>query len=235
MNFDKLGVINIQGLEATLKWDVLPAQSDHKFYIQPNITLLNSKVISGELVDRQLFSQIKHTTATKQEFVDKVNANPSAYNVYTKNAAGQDVLMTAPIAVSDLDKITKTVYKFGENGITNGRTPYAPLFTYNVTLSYSYKTIGLGISYTHVGDQYAEFANFENESGDGGLGKIKAFQTVDVNFNYDFNIQKSKCTLFIAGKNLADKVFVASRLNRGQSGIMPSGFRQINIGFNILL
>lgn len=233
--FDKLGVINIQGLEATLKWDVLPAQSDHKFYIQPNITLLNSKVISGELVDRQLFSQIKHTTATKQEFVDKVNANPSAYNVYTKNAAGQDVLMTAPIAVSDLDKITKTVYKFGENGITNGRTPYAPLFTYNVTLSYSYKTIGLGISYTHVGDQYAEFANFENESGDGGLGKIKAFQTVDVNFNYDFNIQKSKCTLFIAGKNLADKVFVASRLNRGQSGIMPSGFRQINIGFNILL
>lgn len=233
--FDKLGVINIQGLEATVKWDVLPVNSNHKVYIQPNITLLNSKVISGELVDRQLFTQIKHTTATKQEFVDKVNTNPNAYSVYTKNAAGQDVLLTAPISASDLDNITKTVYKFGDNGIINGRTPYAPLLTYNLTLSYTFKNIGLGLSYTHVGSQYAEFANFENESGDGGLGKIKAFQTVDMNFNYDFNIQKTKCTFFVAGKNLADKVFVGSRLNRGQSGIMPSGFRQINLGFNILL
>ena len=80
-----------------------------------------------------------------------------------------------------------------------------------------------------------EFANFENESGDGGIGKIKAYSTYDFNVDYDFNFHGVRCTLFGAAKNLGDQIFVASRLNRGQSGLMPGGFRQINGGINILL
>lgn len=231
--FDKLGVLNVGGIEAALRYELLPQGGKHKLSIQPNITFLRSRVISGELVDRHLFTQIKHTSATKQEFVDKVNGNPNAYDVFTK-INGIDTKIERAITLEDLNSVTKTVYKFGENGIKNGVTPYAPELAYNVNLFYTYKNLGLGFGYNYVGDQYAEFANFENESGDGGLGKIKAFHTFDTNINYDFAISNIRCTLFATAKNLGNDVFVASRLNRGQSGIMPGGFRQINAGLNLL-
>nr|HMU05261.1 TonB-dependent receptor [Saprospiraceae bacterium] len=206
---------------------------DHKLSIQPNITLLKSNVVSGELVDRHLFTQIKHTAATKKEFVDKVNRNPAGYEVFVKQN-GVDVKLDRLVTIDDLDNVSKTVYKFGENGIKDGVTPYAPEIAYNVNVYYTYKKFGIGFGYNFVGDQYGEFANFENESGDGGLGKINSFHTFDANVNYDFEIKDIRCTLFMAAKNLGDDVFVASRLNRGQSGIMSSGFRQINAGLNLV-
>jgi Fe(3+) dicitrate transport protein len=231
--FDKLAVLNIGGFEAALRYEILPLGGDHKLSIQPNITILKSKVISGELVDRHLFTQIKHTAATKQEFVDKVNGNPAGYDVFIKQN-GVDVKLDRAITVDDLNSVSKTVYKFGDEGIKDGVTPYAPEIAYNVNVYYTYKNFGIGFGYNYVGEQYGEFAKFENESGDGGIGKIKAFSTIDANINYDFDLKNIRCTLFVAAKNLGDDVFVASRLNRGQSGIMSGGFRQINTGLNLL-
>jgi outer membrane receptor for Fe3+-dicitrate len=91
-----------------------------------------------------------------------------------------------------------------------------------------------GFGYNQTGDQYAEFANFENESGDGGIGKIRAFRTFDANVSYDFNLGNTRCSIFVSAKNLGNDVFVASRLNRGQSGIMAGGFRQVNAGLNLV-
>jgi Fe(3+) dicitrate transport protein len=231
--FDKLAVLNVGGFEAALRYEILPLGGNHKLSIQPNITLLRSNVVSGELVDRHLFTQIKHTSATKQEFVDKVNGNPAGYEVFVKQN-GVDVKLDRIITIDDLDNVSKTVYKFGKNGIKDGVTPYAPEIAYNVNVYYTYKKFGIGFGYNFVGDQYGEFANFENESGDGGLGKIKSFHTFDANINYDFDVKGIRCTLFAAAKNLGDDVFVSSRLNRGQSGIMPGGFRQINAGLNLM-
>lgn len=231
--FDKLAVLNVGGFEAALRYEILPLGGNHKLSIQPNITLLKTNVASGELVDRHLFTQIKHTAATKQEFVDKVNSNPSGYDVFVKQN-GVDVKLDRAITIEDLDNVSKTVYKFGDNGIKDGVTPYAPEIAYNVNLYYTYKKFGIGFGYNFVGDQYGEFANFENESGDGGLGKIKSFHTFDANVNYDFMIKDIRASLFLAAKNLGDDVFVASRLNRGQSGIMSGGFRQINAGLNFV-
>lgn len=87
-----------------------------------------------------------------------------------------------------------------------------------------------GLAYNFVGDQYAEFANFENVSGDGGIGKIKAFSTYDINAGIDFYFKNVKCQWHLNGKNLGNNIVTGSRLNRGQSGIMPIGFRQINSG-----
>lgn len=233
--FDKLGVINIQGLEAAFQWDVTSKNKKHKLSFQPNITILASKVISGELVDRHLFTQIKHTNATKNEFVAKVNSNPTAYKVYILNSSGAEQQLKAPIRVEDLDRITKTVYIFGEQGIKEGKNPYAPPIVVNFNVQYSYQNFAIGMVYNRVADQYAEFANFENQSGDGGLGKIKSFHTIDLNLNYDFSVRGVRCTFFAVSKNIGNQIFIASRLNRGQSGLMPGGFRQVNIGLNVLI
>lgn len=231
--FDKLAEINIQGIEAALRWELLPNNTKHSLNIQPNITYLQSKVISGELHDRHLFTQVKHTAATRAEFVEKVNTNPDAYSVYV-NIGGNETLLDRPISVDDLSSITKTVYKFGEGKIENGKSPHTPELAFNINAFYAYKTFTFGIGYNYVGDQYAEFANFENESGDGSIGKIKSFNTFDINLSYDFKINNIRCTFFAVAKNLGDNVFVSSRLSRGQSGIMTGGWRQMNAGLNLI-
>lgn len=231
--FDKLAEINIRGFEAALQWELLPHQKDHSLRIQPNVSVLKSSVLSGELHDRHLFTQIRHTTATKEEFVRKVNNNPGGYDIYIQDQ-GQTVLLDRPVTVDDLSSVVKTVYKFGKGGIEDGESPYSPNLTYSVNIQYSWKQFAFGLGYHYVGAQFAEFARFENESGDGGIGKIPVYQTFDLNASYDVNYRGMRTSFFVAGKNLGDHIFVASRLNRGQSGIMPGGFRQITGGVNVI-
>jgi Fe(3+) dicitrate transport protein len=229
--FEKLGKINIQGLETALRINMLPKNTSHQLSLMANITLLRSRVMSGRLVDRHLFTLVKHTNNTKEEFVTKVNLLPQGYTVYATDNNGNEVVLPAPISVSDLDHITKTEYHFGKDGIRDGVSPYSPEFSYNLTANYQFKKFHAGVTLNYVSDQYAEFANFENESGDGGIGKIPAFHTFDINLMYEMPLSdKIKGSFFLSGKNLGNQIFVASRLNRGQSGIMPGGFRQINAG-----
>lgn len=229
--FDKLGEINIQGVEAALRFELMPNSKTQSLSIQPNITFLRSKVLSGEMQDRHLFTQVRHTDATKAEFVQKVNGNPNGYSVYLNNSATP---LNRPVTVADLSTVTRTVYKYGEGAIEDGKAPYTPDFAYNVNVTYAYRSLTLGVAYNYVGDQFGEYANFTNESGDGGVGIIKAYHTFDANVSYDFKLGKVRCSAFVAGKNLGDKLFVASRLNRGQSGIMVGGFRQVNSGLTFI-
>lgn len=232
--FDKLGKIRIQGIETALRFECLPSKSDHKISIQPNLTILHTKVISGELVDRHLFSQVKHSHATKEEFINNVNSHPDSYDVFVKDNNGLDIELDRPVTVDDLPLITKTVYRYGEGAIENSRTPYSPPVSLTVNLFYSFKKFTAGFAFNHVGKQYAEFANFENQSADGAVGVIDPFQSMDINLSYDLEVNKVRCSLFLSCKNISDNIYVASRLNRGQSGIVPGGFRQINAGINMI-
>lgn len=85
-----------------------------------------------------------------------------------------------------------------------------------------------------VGAQYTDYLNTNNETGEGAIGKLAAYNTVDANIAYSFEHVKYKLlkglTLFVAGKNLGGEIFEASRLHRVSSGVMPGGFRQINGG-----
>ncbi len=228
--FDKLANIRLRGAELALNIDLMPNNHVHSLSIQPSVTLISSKVKSGELVDRHLFTEIKHTQATKQEMVDKANSNPGGYAFYVKNSEGKEELLDYPINVDQIGNVVKTVYKFGKGGIENGETPNTPKFSYSVNADYGYKKFNFGLTYNYVSNQFSEFANFVNESGEGGLGQVKAFSTIDANLNYDFNLSSVRCSFFVVGKNLTNQVVVGSRLNRGQSGIMPTGWRQINSG-----
>ncbi len=85
--------------------------------------------------------------------------------------------------------------------------------------------------------QYTDYLNFENETAEGAVGKLSGFSTIDVNVSYSFRNAKNKyakgVTIFAAGKNITNEIYMASRLHRLSSGIMPGGFRQINAGIRI--
>ena len=234
--FEELGKINVQGLEVSLNAELFNNGSN-KLNFFGNITLLNSKIVEGKLLDKDLFSQVVHNSATAEEFINKINANREAYDIYSSDGNGGEMLFTNPtLTTADFQNITKSVITFGNEGIKNAEAPYTPKINLNCGFNYDWKKLSVGISGQYVGDQFTEFHNFKNESADGAIGKLSDYFTMDAFLNYNFDIRNStKLNVFINGKNLTNDIYRASRLNRATSGIFPGGFRQVIVGANITI
>nr|WKN35755.1 TonB-dependent receptor [Tunicatimonas sp. TK19036] len=232
--FDELGKVNVQGIEMSLGADLYRSPR-HQLRMNGNLTLLKSTILQGKLLDRDLFSEVIHSTATRQEFIEKVNANRSAYELYTTNGTGNEALITdSKVNDQTLNQITKSVVKFGEDGVSEVDLPYSPDMNVTAGIDYNYQNFSLGLSGNYVGSQFTEFNNFVNESADGSIGRLPAFFTMDAYANYDFSVrEKAHFSVFINGKNLTNQIYRASRLNRATSGIFPGGFRQFILGVNI--
>ncbi|HPF12346.1 MAG TPA: TonB-dependent receptor [Flavobacteriaceae bacterium] len=234
--FQELGKINVQGVElaiGTLLFD----QNEHQIRFFGNLTLLHSKILEGKLLDKDLFSQVVHNGATRTEFLQKVNANRSAYEIYVSDGNGGEELFTDPILTEDaFQNITKSIVQFGGAGLDETKAPYTPSVNLTAGFNYDWNALSLGLSGTYVGEQFTEFNNFERESSDGAIGKLPSYFSMDAFANYDFNMgQKIHCKAFINGKNITNNIYRASRLNRATSGVFPGGFRQIILGINMQL
>ena len=232
--FQELGKINVTGLEVALGVELLD-KNQHQLRLLGNINLMRSKVLTGKLEDKDLFSQVIHSSATQNEYLNTVNANRNAYEVYVSDGVGGETLLTdQTIEPSAFQDITKSVIHFGDQGIVDAEAPYTPRSTTNIGLNYDYKKLSLGLSGNFVSTQFTEFHNFSNESADGAIGKLPAYQTFDAFVNYDFVIGDNvHMNAFINGKNITNEIYRASRLNRATSGIFGGGFRQIIFGVNI--
>ena len=233
--FETLGSVNIRGLELNGSFDFgkLLNSNKHELILGFSCTWMQSKILSGLLKDSDLF-KARHTDATKQELIDKINGERSGYSVYFAN----DSLIERTLTVSDFDNIESIEFGFGEGKIQNNAAPYVPNQIISVNMSYGFEGFNFGVSYSRVGAQYTEYLNFENETAEGAIGKLEAYGILDANIGYTFK-SKSRIidgmNLFVAGKNLLNEIYTASRLHRVSSGIMPGGFRQINAGiiFNL--
>lgn len=234
--FQELGKINVKGLEVALGVELLD-KNQHQLRLLGNINLMRSKVLTGKLEDKDLFSQVIHSSATQNEYLNTVNANRNAYEVYVSDGVGGETLLTdQTIEPSAFQDITKSVIHFGDQGIVDAEAPYTPRSTTNIGLNYDYKKLSLGLSGNFVSTQFTEFHNFSNESADGAIGKLPAYQTFDAFANYDFVIGDNvHMNAFINGKNITNEIYRASRLNRATSGIFGGGFRQVIFGVNITI
>ena len=232
--FEELGKINVQGLEVALGAELFNI-NQHQLRLFGNINVMQSKVLEGRLVDKDLFSQVIHSTATQNEYIDKVNANRSAYEVYVSNGSGGEVLLTdETIDQADFQNITKSVIRFGEDGISDAEAPYTPKWNASIGLNYDFQNLSVGVSGHFVSGQFTEFHNFSNESADGAIGKLPAYHLIDAYVNYNFILgKKLNMTAFVNGKNVTNEIYRASRLNRATSGIFGGGFWQIIAGVNL--
>lgn len=233
--FQTLGSVNIQGIESSVYFNLhqlIPMKS-HLLTLNLSGTWMHGKVLSGMLSDSDLL-KAKHSADTKTELIEKINAERGGYDVYFANTAGGDSLISGTVAVEDFSKIKKLNLRFGENGIAENTIPYLPSMLLNFGVSYTIKGLNLVVNYNYVAKQYTDYLNFENETNEGAIGSLPAFGTLDANLNYSFGSASSRylkgLTLFVAGKNLTNEIYRASRLHRVSSGIMPGGFRQVNAG-----
>ena len=232
--FDELGKINVQGLEVAVGVELFN-KNQHRLRLFGNINIMQSKVLEGKLTDRDLFSQVIHSTATQNEYIDKVNANRNAFDVYVSDGSGGEVLLTdETIGQADFESITKSVIQFGNDGLSDAEAPYTPRWNASIGLNYDYKNLSVGASGHFVSEQFTEFHNFNTESADGAIGKLPAYHSIDAFVNYDFVLAKKlNVTAFLNGKNITNEIYRASRLNRATSGIFGGGFRQIIFGVNM--
>jgi len=195
---------------------------------------MNSRVKSGKLEDKDLFSQVIHGTATQNEYLNKVNANRGTYEIYVDNGSGETLLTDETLNAMQFSNITKSVITFGKDGLSDAEAPYTPKINMSLGINYDWNRLSSGFNVHHVGEQYTEFHNFTNESADGAIGKLPSYSTIDAFVNYDFTIgEQINATVFVNGKNITNNIYRASRLNRATSGVFGGGFRQIIFGVNM--
>ncbi|MCB0853988.1 MAG: TonB-dependent receptor, partial [Bacteroidetes bacterium] len=123
--FQELGKINMQGVEVGVGVELFRSEK-HQLQFHGNATFLKSKILSGKLLDKDLFSQVTHSSATREEFIDKVNSNRKAYEIYTLNGQGEEVLVTSEnLTEGDFANISKSIVTFGDGGAEETKVPYA--------------------------------------------------------------------------------------------------------------
>src|SRR5690606_2318312 len=107
------------------------------------------------LVDKDMFGQIVHNPATRQEFLDNVNTHRQAYDIYKIDHQGNEVIFNeAMLTDNDFDQISKAVVRFGEGYIEDAKAPYTPHVNMSSGLSYDYKKLSAGITGNYVSEQY---------------------------------------------------------------------------------
>lgn len=237
--FESLGKVNINGVELATNFNLheLYKNQKHKITIGLSASLMRGRVLSGRLKDSDLL-KAKHTNATKQELVDKINSEREGYDVYFASSGGQDSLVTRELNSADFSSIKRLDLNFGDGLISKNSIPYLPQSILNASINYIVKAFTIGANYNYVGTQYTDYLNFNNETAEGAIGKLNAFSTIDINASYSFENSKKKylkgLTIFATGKNITNEIYAASRLHRVSSGIMPGGFRQINGGIRFI-
>lgn len=233
--FESLGKVSISGIEMAMQFnfDQLFKSDKHSLTFGVSGSYMKSRIIDGRLRDSDLLKE-KHTDATKQELIDKINAERNGFDVYYTSSTGGDSLVTNNFVLADFSSIKRIDLVFGENGIASNAVPYVPELLFNFNLAYTFKGLTLSGNLNYVSSQYTDYLNMNNETAEGAAGKLDAFKTIDASLSYSFEACKKKCmkglTIFFTGKNLTDEVYKASRLHRVSSGIMPGGFRQLNGG-----
>ncbi len=230
--FEVLGGMRIRGLEWGSDVDLArwAGWEHHGLGLHLSATVLDSRVTAGELFDRDLIGSVLHSTASRDELLDRVNTDPGV-TAYVLDAGGNRVPFPGTVTAADLPALAGIGYAFGEGAITDARVPYTPPASLHARLSWEHRGWSLGLEGHYVAAQYTEFANFEAESADGALGRLPAFFTWDAQAGYRFRDRGGNdWELFCVGKNLGNDVYRSSRLNRATSGIFPGGFRQVHGG-----
>ncbi|MBC8173287.1 MAG: TonB-dependent receptor [Chitinophagales bacterium] len=232
-SFQTLGTVILNGAE--LAFNVNPQKifnADHNLIVGIAATYMHSEITGGSMTDFDLFAgTVFHTDATKAELIEKINANRDAFELYS----GTDLITTEVLTADDFASFTKIKITFGDGFAEGYEVPYVPQYFLNGYVNYSYKNMSVGVNYNYVSEQYTEYLNFENETADGGIGKLPAYGVVDMNIDYHIPVRDKfkSVTVFIAGKNITNNIYKASRLNRATGGIFPAGFRQINAGVSL--
>jgi Fe(3+) dicitrate transport protein len=122
-------------------------------------------------------------------------------------------------------------------GTAGNRQPYAPDHLVTARIGYQQKNFDINLEMVYVGEQFADFANFDSPGDAAGLtingvngaltgqfGKIDA-QTI-FNFATTYTYEPTNTDIFFTVKNLFDDEYIVDRTR----GILPGAPRLFQVG-----
>lgn len=113
--------------------------------------------------------------------------------------------------------------------VSGNITPYSPKHALQLGIQTTFfSNLELRFDYKYVSEQYTDFINTIPESEDGSTGILPSYDFMNLSVRY--LILSLGITTHFMIKNITNKIYRGSRVNRTSSGIFPDGFRQINIG-----
>lgn len=119
--------------------------------------------------------------------------------------------------------------KFTRNTLFGGnRLPYAPENTFSFLLGFRQRQgFGAQLDATYVGSQFSDNNQTVTPSVDGTVGLVPSYILWNLNVDYTVQRERFQFRPYFSVKNLADRVYIASR---APQGIQPGLFRQANVG-----
>ena len=167
------------------------------------------------------------------KLANKISLLPNIHTSYTYlNSKVKDGTVTqAKLFSSNTSKLINI----------NGNTlPYAPEHTIVVGIEKTYfNKISIRLDYKYISFVYSDFLNRVDQHPLGIVGVIPGYGIINLSTNYNIT---SKFNLSLSAKNLADTIYIGSRLHSSpyqpeanlSSGIIPGARRQINIALEYL-
>ena len=119
--------------------------------------------------------------------------------------------------------------------ISGNELPYAPHHTLTAGISSSIdERLSVRFDVHHVSSSYSDFENIRTTNARGDSGPIPAHTTMSCSISWG---PTDRIRLHLSGKNLADAIYIGSRLHSNprqteagaSSGIIPGGRRQVTL------
>ncbi len=110
-----------------------------------------------------------------------------------------------------------------ELSVNGNRLPYAPKQQVTISAGVTHASgLKAQVEGVHVGDQFSDDLNSVTSSADGQRGLVPAFTIWNATLNFD----RGRMSLYISGKNLLDRLYIADR----SRGLIPGPPRLVMAG-----
>ena len=136
----------------------------------------------------------------------------------------------APAVVfTDFRYMYLPVAEFTNNALYGGnRLPYAPKNTFSFLVGVRQpQGFGMQLDSSFVGNQFGDNLNTFAPSFDGTVGKLPGFMLWNLGVDYTYQRERYQIKLYVAIKNLTNKIYISSR---APQGIQLGMFQQVNVG-----
>jgi Fe(3+) dicitrate transport protein len=118
--------------------------------------------------------------------------------------------------------------RFTSSIYAGNRLPYAPRHSANLLVAFrDLNGLNVQVDGTFIGHQFGDNEETVAGSIDGTIGRLPAYGLWNVSADYQVRRGRIHVAPFVAMKNAANRLYIASR---APEGIQPGPFRQINVG-----
>lgn len=230
------GVVNDKVLKPERSWNFeMGVRANHKYY---SLEVSGFYLLIKDLVEVSRGADITNVGLISTRGVE--NAFLAKFDAVNKWLPNLQVIYTFLNTRIHDGTLGTSAVSAGASDVSGNELPYAPHHNVTVALLKDFD-FGLSLRFDvqYVAQSFSDIENLTYTFNRGDTGPIPAHTLINASASYRF---RKIFEVFISGKNLADNIYIGSRLHSApnardasaSSGILVGARRQINVGFRYM-